>query len=76
MLLSPREKLGTSPGLGFLLKRPCPWGRGRGKSKTTRRSFEVRPDGATRPRREDPRDCLFPENSQEIVADWLEKKNL
>ena len=71
---NPGDKSSPSgPGVGNCLKRSCPGGRGRGKSK---KRFVVlviifikHVTSQPGPRGED---CLFPGKSLEFVADWLE----
>ena len=76
----PRATPGTSPALrsrgwGIVWNGLVPGGGGWGKSKTTSCcSWEVRHFSVdAEPHKED---CLFPGESLEFVADWLEKNNL
>ena len=78
---NPGDKSGPSgPGVGNCLKRSCPGGRGRGKSKITYccsckvRHFSL-DTYTTAPDRVE-KTAYFQGKSLEFVADWLEKNNL
>ena len=74
----PQGQVGPlGPGVGNCLKRSCPGGRGRGKSKMTScRSCKVRHFSVDTMAPDHVKTAYFKGKSLEFVADWLQKNNL
>ena len=72
---NPQDKSSPSdPGVGNCLKRSCPGGRGRGKSKFSCEAPHFSVDTMVPDRVK--KTACFQGKSLEFVADWLEKNNL
>ena len=72
---NPGDKSSPSgPGVGNCLKRSCPGGRGRGKSKFSCEAPHFSVDTMVLDHVE--KTACFQGKSLEFVADWLEKNNL